>query len=529
MFKISHKLNYFSHVNIFSRFRNKQKMPVVEKPLVSYMLFKKNEPDSDELIKKIGEQITETTSSILGFSGILSSISDLSETKRKVETIQEQKNERITSTETKRLEKQKEAYEDYEDEEGEEEDYNDDSYSSYVYFEEKQSLVARFMSNIANSISEVVYNIKDWSYQRTLRKEEKRRMADEMRNQLQYKIIDNGLQTRLDKKLVSKVLSSKKISAKRLQKFLNEADTLIEEKRLEEAKRIQEQNQYNQLKSAYARKLQQYWNMFADGDMYPELPELYNYQNYTFLQLQEAMNKLSSLIDHQKVIKKLKKRYQKGAENYSGSDENERLKSRLAGEIDPDYSKSGGRQYRKELKRLCKLFLIHSRIVGKSIDDFKNVSKTYYSSAKNKIEEIYELKGYVRFAEMVPFAGVLPKAVRVADQYNLTKCILHDFEDITQKYVKNGIQLKIKKYGEQYDKIEEFTKAHKHSSKDRQYTETMLNMINNVKKEHLGVFAKLYSAFIKAGLSIKHICYNIRLKDGMSLAIKTVKAAHGLG
>lgn len=86
---------------------------------------------------------------------------------------------------------------------------------------------------------------------------------------------------------------------------------------------------------------------------------------------------------------------------------------------------------------------------------------------------------------MVPFVGVLPKTVRVADQYNLTKCILHDFEDITQKYVKNGIQLKIKKYGEQYDKIEEFTKAHKHSSKDKQYTEIMLNMINNVKKNIL--------------------------------------------
>ena len=123
---------------------------------------------------------------------------------------------------------------------------------------------------------------------------------------------------------------------------------------------------------------------------------------------------------------------------------------------------------------------------------------------------------------MVPFVGVLPKTVRVADQYNLTKCILHDFEDITQKYVKNGIQLKIKKYGEQYDKIEEFTKAHKHSSKDKQYTEIMLNMINNVKKEHIGVYAKLYSDFIQAGLSIKHISYNIRLKDGMSLAIKTV-------
>ena len=519
MFKISHKLNYFSHVNIFSRLRNKQKMSVVDKPLVSYMLSKKYDSESEEIIKKIGEQITETTSSILGFSGILSSISALSETKRKVETKQEQKNEKITSTKTQYFEKSKEAYEDYDDENDDYDSY--DSYSSYVYHEKKQSLIARFMSNIVNSVSEIIYSIQDWNYQRKARKEEKRRMTCEMRNQLQYKIIENGLQTRLDKKLVSRVLSSKKISVKKLEKILKETDTLIEEKKLEE-KRIQEQNRLNKLKSSYIRKLNQYRNMFADGDMYPELPELQNYQNYTFLQLQEAMNKLSCLIDHQKIIKDLKKRYQEGAEHYAGSDENDRLKSSLPGEINPDYDKSGGRQYRKELKRICKLFLIHSRIVGRSIDDFKNVSKTYYSSAKNKIEEIYELKGNLRAAEMVPFVGVLPKAVRVADQYNLTKCILHDFEDITQKYVKNGIQLKIKKYGEQYDKIEEFTKAHKHSSKDKQYTEIMLNMINNVKKEHIGVYAKLYSDFIQAGLSIKHICYNIRLKDGMSLAIKTV-------
>lgn len=512
MFKISHKLNYFSHVNIFSRFRNKQKMPVVEKPLVSYMLFKKHEPSSDEIIKELGEQITETASSILGFSGILSSISDLSDAKRKAAIKQEQKTEKITQTQ--RIEKNEETYEDNDD------DYDYDD-TSYVYHEKKQSLIARFMSNIVNSVSEIIYSIQDWNYQRKARKEEKRRMTCEMRNQLQYKIIDNGLQTRLDKKLVSRVLSSKKISVKKLEKILKETDTLIEEKKLEE-KRIQEQNRLNKLMSSYIRKLNQYRNMFADGDMYPELPELQNYQNYTFLQLQEAMNKLSCLIDHQKIIKDLKKRYQEGAEHYAGSDENDRLKSSLPGEINPDYDKSGGRQYRKELKRLCKLFLIHSRIVGKSIDDFKNVSKTYYSSAKNKIEEIYELKGDLRAAEMVPFVGVLPKTVRVADQYNLTKCILHDFEDITQKYVKNGIQLKIKKYGEQYDKIEEFTKAHKHSSKDKQYTEIMLNMINNVKKEHIGVYAKLYSDFIQAGLSIKHICYNIRLKDGMSLAIKTV-------
>lgn len=82
--------------------------------------------------KKIGEQITETTSSILGFSGILSSISALSETKRKVETKQEQKTKRLLLQNTV-FRKSKEAYEDYDDENDDYDSY--DSYSSYVYHE----------------------------------------------------------------------------------------------------------------------------------------------------------------------------------------------------------------------------------------------------------------------------------------------------------------------------------------------------------------------------------------------------------
>lgn len=63
----------------------------------------------------------------------MSSISALSETKRKVETKQEQKNEKITSTKTQYFEKSKEAYEDYDDENDDYDSY--DSYSSYVYHE----------------------------------------------------------------------------------------------------------------------------------------------------------------------------------------------------------------------------------------------------------------------------------------------------------------------------------------------------------------------------------------------------------
>ena len=66
--------------------------------------------------------VLETNKKCQSLKNLLSSISALSETKRKVETIQEQKTERIASTETKRLERQKEAYEDYEDEDEDEDE-----------------------------------------------------------------------------------------------------------------------------------------------------------------------------------------------------------------------------------------------------------------------------------------------------------------------------------------------------------------------------------------------------------------------
>ncbi len=125
MLKISQKLNYFTNVNIFSHFKNKQKMPVVKKPLVSYQLFEEQEFDSEEMIKIIGKQAAKTTSSMLGLSGFFSAISVLSEAKREVETKQKQKSEEISSTPTQCFEKNKETYED-----------NDDD-TSYVYHEKK--------------------------------------------------------------------------------------------------------------------------------------------------------------------------------------------------------------------------------------------------------------------------------------------------------------------------------------------------------------------------------------------------------
>lgn len=518
MFKISHKLNYFSHVNIFSRFRNKQKMPVVEKPLVSYMLFKKLEPSSDEIIKELGEQITETASSILGFSGILSSISDLSDAKRKAAIKQEQKTEKITQTQ--RIEKNEETYEDNDD------DYDYDD-TSYVYQEKKQSLFARVMSNFANSVSEIIYSIQDWNYRRKARKEEKRRMAYEMRAQLEFQIKNNEFLPSVNKKMLSQILLSKKISVEKLQKVVEQTNDLIETQRQKEAERLQKQNEIDRLRTAYEHRLAKYKNMFADGDMQPDISDFNNYCTVNIDKLKAAMSELSKLIKHQKIINELKTRYQQGAANYANFNDNNKLKNSPLKEINPNNKRN--MSYRKELKKRCRVFLYNSQIVEEAINAFNNVSKTYFRSANKKLKNIFEIKSCVGDFERIPYVGILPKSVRVADEYNLTKCILKDFEDITQEYVVNGMQPTMKKYRKQYDEIDQFTKTHEHSSEDEKYTKVMLNLISDVQNERNEIYAKLFLDFVKAGASISNICNNLMLKDGVAMTLKLLKLKYLLG
>ena len=124
---------------------------------------------------------------------------------------------------------------------------------------------------------------------------------------------------------------------------------------------------------------------------------------------------------------------------------------------------------------------------------------------------------------MIPILGLLPKSLRVIGDINLTRCILKDYKDITNKYVKGGIQPTIELYGRQYNYIKEFADSNVTSEADRQYSEKLLKVIQEAKDKRLKTYAKIFYNYEKGGKSLRNICYNVRLKDGISLGIKVAK------
>ena len=88
---------------------------------------------------------------------------------------------------------------------------------------------------------------------------------------------------------------------------------------------------------------------------------------------------------------------------------------------------------------------------------------------------------------------------------------------------RRSIKIIMNKYGEQYNTIVDFTKRAGYSKQDIKYTQTLLKIIQNAKAARVKTYAKLYENFVRGGQAIKNICNNVKIKDGTSLAVKTIK------
>ncbi len=297
----------------------------------------------------------------------------------------------------------------------------------------------------------------------------------------------------------------------------------------QELKRMQKIMESNSLKNDFAEKLNKYKSMFEPNDTLPDMSEFENYDDLPPNSIKQLSDILDKRINHQGKIIDLKERYRKGAGHYANDDDHNNLKNCKLHTIRPDFNKKG-KEYRKELKRLCMLYLQNAKIIEAPINSFDNVSKNFFRRAKENLEEIFALKKHWIFkSEMIPYIGIIPKSIRVIDQVNLTRCILQDFEDITESYVKNGIQPTMNKFGQQYDNIVRYAQNRKSTAKDEEYTKKLLSIIKNAKTKRIKTYATLYNKFIKGGLALQNTCKNIRLKDGISLAMKTAKLFVALG
>lgn len=353
----------------------------------------------------------------------------------------------------------------------------------------------------------------------------------QLREELQSKVFHNPyLEKYLGEELFKKALSYDDIPIQKIKKLNMQCDKLIkrykpeEEERLRKIKEQQKTDQLKYMQNEFAKKLDQYKKMYSVHDLKPDFSEFEYYKNIPPDPLQDLMDTLNQRIDHQALINALKERYRKGAKYYADDEDNNNIKKCQLNEIIPDYSKTG-RNYRKELKRLCKLYLQNSKIIEDPINSFHHIMKNYFDRAKNNIEEIFELKESLPFyiSEKIPYVGIFPKSIRFIDEVNLTRCILQDFEEITYNYIQHGIQPVMNKYGEQYNTIVDFTKKANYSKLDIKYTQILLKIIQNAKAARVKTYAKLYENFVKGGQAIKNICNNVKIKDGTSLAVKTIK------
>ena len=127
---------------------------------------------------------------------------------------------------------------------------------------------------------------------------------------------------------------------------------------------------------------------------------------------------------------------------------------------DEDLNTRDGETYQSKLNRMWTAFLNKSKSIEAPILDFHNVSTKFFNRSKKNIEEIFELKEkwYYKYLEKVPKLGLVPKAIRVTEQVNLTRCIMKDYREITDKYVQNGINPVISEYNRQFLEIEKFIK-----------------------------------------------------------------------
>ena len=140
------------------------------------------------------------------------------------------------------------------------------------------------------------------------------------------------------------------------------------------------------------------------------------------------------------------------------------------------------------------------------------------------MQEIYDIKKkwYYRYLEKIPKLGLIPRAVRVTGQVNLTRCIMKDYREVTNKYAVSSLVPIMRKYSKQSDTIKKFVKRYEHylEKDDLAFVEQTLQNIENMKKQRLNAYKKLFDLFAKGGCNISNICTNIRLREGIGLLKK---------
>jgi len=297
-----------------------------------------------------------------------------------------------------------------------------------------------------------------------------------------------------------------------VQKVTNTEASLEAEKRAREQKELQDaQSQFYKLRDEYQLLL---GTQKAVPSYTSALPQLKRNISY----MQES-------IEQEKLLLSLEKTFRKGADGYDPK----RRKPFVLSELEPiviDEKK----KFEDEILRVTKIFILNSFKVDKSLTCFNEVSKEFFKESASSLREIYAIKDefLMKIAERIPFLGVVPKALRVNEQVRLTKCIVKDYRDVAEKYVKKGMDPYIDEYNKQYQTILDYVLKNLDTYAKEKLSEKCMDKIKEIQDLRFKVSSKLIEGFAYGGKKIVDACNDVEKNGKKEVVTKALFTIVGL-
>ena len=285
--------------------------------------------------------------------------------------------------------------------------------------------------------------------------------------------------------------------------------------------------QLNNLQEKFERDLNKYKNLFEIEDMKPNFVKYNLFKGLSYKNLAALHTLLLSDIKRQQNLLNVKRTMKQGADGYNGRNGGCSDAKFVLEDICPRHPKYDNcKNYQEELKRLCKIYIDNSKNFELPLKNFNEIIKNFFARNSKKLQEIYDIQNdkVIKTLEKIPKLGIIPKGLRIYEQWNLANCITKDFRVVTDKHVYYGIHPAALKYNEQYNTILNFAEKHRtaFSENNALFTDEMLKIIEKNHSEREKVYTKLYDRFITGGCNMKKICQKTKLRGGADIAKKTV-------
>ena len=139
--------------------------------------------------------------------------------------------------------------------------------------------------------------------------------------------------------------------------------------------------------------------------------------------------------------------------------------------------------------------------------------------------KIFDLKSDStnKLLERIPKLGIIPKILRVSEQIRLAKCVIKDFNDVSEKYVSKSMIPYIKEFENQYKTIVNYIETHSFKSKiHNQFTKNCLEKVEEVNTERKDTSIKLLDSFSIGGSNINQTCDKVKKNGIKEVAMKAV-------